>query len=165
MREVFEFLQEVNFDELGGELGRMRKILGELGVGSGCERTKSFDNADTSTYEHGSDGHPSSHNRRDMSFSSGYGIEAVQAVMTYFVHELISRRKGDLEAVWRLMTCGMGLASGIGLDRDPGLWGMPEKIAQRRRSLFWEMFVMDKMKVSWKLVVLSSIHHHPWLNL
>ena len=34
------------------------------------------------------------------------------------------------------------------LDRDPAHWNMDSKYIQRRRLVFWEIFSIDKWKVS-----------------
>lgn len=33
------------------------------------------------------------------------------------------------------------------IDWDPSSWNMPEKHAERRRSVFWELYTLDKWKV------------------
>ncbi len=33
-------------------------------------------------------------------------------------------------------------------DRDPANWKLDEKLIQRRRQVFWELFVIDKWKVA-----------------
>ena len=35
----------------------------------------------------------------------------------------------------------------MGLDRDSTRWGLPDKIVQRRRVLFWDLFVADAWHV------------------
>lgn len=35
----------------------------------------------------------------------------------------------------------------MGLDRDSVRWGLPDKIVQRRRILFWDLFVADAWHV------------------
>lgn len=42
-------------------------------------------------------------------------------------------------------------------DRDPASWKLDEKLIQRRRQVFWELFVVDKWKVSSSFVPPTKI--------
>ncbi|KAK7461295.1 hypothetical protein VKT23_008474 [Stygiomarasmius scandens] len=59
------------------------------------------------------------------------------------------RRKGDdtseasMEMTWSLITMAAHLSQTIGLHRDSARWGLSPKMVQRRRVLFWDLFVAD----------------------
>ncbi|KAF7986095.1 hypothetical protein HWV62_41513 [Athelia sp. TMB] len=50
---------------------------------------------------------------------------------------------GGMEPVWGVLGVARGVAQSIGLHRDPARWGLPARAVQRRRALFWELFVVD----------------------
>ena len=43
------------------------------------------------------------------------------------------------------------------VDRDSAAWKLEEKIVQRRRNLFWEMYIFEMMHVSANVPLLYSI--------
>ncbi|GLB39771.1 putative fungal specific transcription factor [Lyophyllum shimeji] len=48
-----------------------------------------------------------------------------------------------IELTWGLVSLASHLAQTIGLHRDCARWGLSPKTAQRRRMLFWDLFVAD----------------------
>ncbi|KAJ3725495.1 fungal-specific transcription factor domain-containing protein, partial [Lentinula raphanica] len=49
----------------------------------------------------------------------------------------------SMEMTWSLITMAAHLSQTIGLHRDSERWGLSPKIVQRRRILFWDLFVAD----------------------
>ncbi|ESK94884.1 hypothetical protein Moror_14051 [Moniliophthora roreri MCA 2997] len=53
--------------------------------------------------------------------------------------------KGEtgMEMTWSLITLASHLSMTIGLHRDSARWGLTPKMVQRRRIVFWDLFVAD----------------------
>ncbi|KAJ7040931.1 fungal-specific transcription factor domain-containing protein [Mycena alexandri] len=49
----------------------------------------------------------------------------------------------SMEMTWSLITLAAHLSQTIGLHRDSARWGLSAKMVQRRRILFWDLFVAD----------------------
>ncbi|KAJ7312995.1 fungal-specific transcription factor domain-containing protein, partial [Mycena albidolilacea] len=49
----------------------------------------------------------------------------------------------SMEMTWSLITLAAHLSQTIGLHRDSERWGLSTKMVQRRRILFWDLFVAD----------------------
>ncbi|TFK21657.1 hypothetical protein FA15DRAFT_672344 [Coprinopsis marcescibilis] len=49
----------------------------------------------------------------------------------------------SMETTWSLITLASHLSLTIGLHRDSARWGLSPKMVQRRRILFWDLFVAD----------------------
>ncbi|KAJ3553139.1 hypothetical protein NP233_g12716 [Leucocoprinus birnbaumii] len=49
----------------------------------------------------------------------------------------------SMELTWSLITLACHLSKIIGLHRDSARWGLTPKMVQRRRILFWDLFVAD----------------------
>ncbi|KAF5316367.1 hypothetical protein D9619_006871 [Psilocybe cf. subviscida] len=49
----------------------------------------------------------------------------------------------SMELTWSLITLAAHLSQTIGLHRDSARWGLSKKMVQRRRILFWDLFVAD----------------------
>ncbi|KAG6841583.1 hypothetical protein C0991_009338 [Blastosporella zonata] len=49
----------------------------------------------------------------------------------------------SMEMTWSLITLAGHLSMTIGLHRDSARWGLTPKMVQRRRILFWDLFVAD----------------------
>ncbi|TFK37314.1 fungal-specific transcription factor domain-containing protein [Crucibulum laeve] len=49
----------------------------------------------------------------------------------------------SMEMTWSLITLASHLSQTIGLHRDSARWGLSAKMVQRRRILFWDLFVAD----------------------
>ncbi|KAK7052073.1 Zn(2)-C6 fungal-type domain-containing protein [Favolaschia claudopus] len=49
----------------------------------------------------------------------------------------------SMEMTWSLITLAAHLSQTIGLHRDSARWGLSPKMVQRRRILFWDLFVAD----------------------
>ncbi|KAA1470033.1 hypothetical protein DENSPDRAFT_928581 [Dentipellis sp. KUC8613] len=72
----------------------------------------------------------------------------------------VSGGESTMETTWSLVALAAHLAQTIGLHRDSARWESSPKIVQRRRMLFWDLFVAD----SWHVrppYILSSIFLFP----
>ncbi|KAJ7848323.1 fungal-specific transcription factor domain-containing protein [Mycena leptocephala] len=49
----------------------------------------------------------------------------------------------SMEMTWSLIALAANLSQTIGLHRDSARWGLSAKMVQRRRILFWDLFVSD----------------------
>ncbi|PPQ72964.1 hypothetical protein CVT24_000166 [Panaeolus cyanescens] len=49
----------------------------------------------------------------------------------------------SMEMTWSLVTLAAHLSQTIGLHRDSARWGLTTKMVERRRILFWDLFVAD----------------------
>ncbi|KAH8113147.1 hypothetical protein DFH11DRAFT_1510936 [Phellopilus nigrolimitatus] len=76
----------------------------------------------------------------------GASTVTVQTVVLLAAYDFCTCRKATPEPAWKMMTFGLSLAASV--NRDPARWGLGQKIIQRRRFLFWELFHMDKWKAS-----------------
>ncbi|EGN96940.1 hypothetical protein SERLA73DRAFT_75787 [Serpula lacrymans var. lacrymans S7.3] len=54
-----------------------------------------------------------------------------------------SSKEASMETTWSLIILAAHLSQTIGLHRDSVKWGLPPKVVQRRRGLFWDIFVAD----------------------
>ncbi|KAJ7934502.1 hypothetical protein B0H13DRAFT_1446213, partial [Mycena leptocephala] len=52
-----------------------------------------------------------------------------------------------MEMTWSLVTLAAHLSQTIGLHRDSARWGLSATMVQRRRILFWDLFVADVWQV------------------
>ncbi|GLB45253.1 putative fungal specific transcription factor [Lyophyllum shimeji] len=57
--------------------------------------------------------------------------------------DLRSGSETSMEMTWSLVTLAAHLSQTIGLHRDSARWGLSPKMVQRRRILFWDLFVAD----------------------
>ncbi|KIJ65371.1 hypothetical protein HYDPIDRAFT_110415 [Hydnomerulius pinastri MD-312] len=55
----------------------------------------------------------------------------------------LSAKETSMETTWSLIILAAHLSQTIGLHRDSVRWGLPDKVVQRRRILFWDLFVAD----------------------
>ncbi|KAF8656078.1 hypothetical protein AX16_002778 [Volvariella volvacea WC 439] len=53
------------------------------------------------------------------------------------------KNETSMEMTWSLITLAAHLSQTIGLHRDSARWGLSPKMVQRRRILFWDLFVAD----------------------
>ncbi|KZP26777.1 hypothetical protein FIBSPDRAFT_781546, partial [Athelia psychrophila] len=74
-------------------------------------------------------------------------VETVQAIlfMAYYCSNSAQRYKRD--SVWILVSLGSKLAQSVSKftapNRDPARWNMDATMAERRRTLFWEIYSAD----------------------
>ncbi|KAL0575282.1 hypothetical protein V5O48_006683 [Marasmius crinis-equi] len=55
----------------------------------------------------------------------------------------LGKGESGMEMTWSLISLCSHLAMTIGLHRDSARWGLTPKMIQRRRILFWDLFVAD----------------------
>ncbi|EPQ56085.1 hypothetical protein GLOTRDRAFT_137935 [Gloeophyllum trabeum ATCC 11539] len=52
-------------------------------------------------------------------------------------------RASRMETTWSLVTLAAHLSHTLGLHRESARWGLPQKIVERRRRAFWDIFTFD----------------------
>ncbi|KAG1747737.1 fungal-specific transcription factor domain-containing protein [Suillus paluster] len=55
----------------------------------------------------------------------------------------LAAKETSMETTWSLLILAAHLSQTIGLHRDSAKWGLPANVVQRRRILFWDLFVAD----------------------
>ncbi|KAG6907208.1 hypothetical protein DXG01_009897 [Tephrocybe rancida] len=74
-------------------------------------------------------------------------IETIQGLHLLSIYNAMSGRdlgsETSMEMTWSLITLAGHLSMTIGLHRDSARWGLTPKMVQRRRILFWDLFVAD----------------------
>ncbi|KAG7093648.1 hypothetical protein E1B28_007310 [Marasmius oreades] len=78
-------------------------------------------------------------------------IVSIQALHLLSIYNALSGDGDDrlgkgetgMEMTWNLLTLTSHLSMSIGLHRDSARWGLSPKMVQRRRVVFWDLFVAD----------------------
>ncbi|TFK48372.1 hypothetical protein OE88DRAFT_518683 [Heliocybe sulcata] len=72
-------------------------------------------------------------------------LVTVQAVHLMSIYNAMSPDGRDtrMETTWQLVALGARLALSIGLHKDSARWGLPYRMVQRRRFIFWDLFLAD----------------------
>ncbi|KZT69218.1 hypothetical protein DAEQUDRAFT_669927 [Daedalea quercina L-15889] len=70
-------------------------------------------------------------------------IETVQAVTLMAAYHSLCTLRYSVESAWTLASLATKLAQSVRLYRDSKQWKMDEKSVERRRNLFWEIFVFE----------------------
>ncbi|KAF8172439.1 fungal-specific transcription factor domain-containing protein [Pholiota molesta] len=74
-------------------------------------------------------------------------IVTIQALHLMSIYNAMSgsdlKSETSMEMTWSLITLASHLSQTIGLHRDSVHWGLSAKMVQRRRILFWDLFVAD----------------------
>lgn len=74
-------------------------------------------------------------------------IVTIQALHLLSIYNAMSgsdlNSETSMEMTWSLVTLAAHLSQTIGLHRDSARWGLSPKMVQRRRILFWDLFVAD----------------------
>ncbi len=55
-----------------------------------------------------------------------------------------AKRADSGEDIWNLSGKMMGIATALGLHRDPERWGMPPEVAARRRWAWWNVLSFER---------------------
>ncbi|KAH8109667.1 hypothetical protein DFH11DRAFT_913070 [Phellopilus nigrolimitatus] len=83
----------------------------------------------------------------DGLFHIGASLSGTQAIILLGLYEVYAAHSEGFdtaqEAAWKLISLGLTLASSIGLHRDPVPWKLGPDMVQRRRSTFWEIYLID----------------------
>ncbi|KIK61336.1 hypothetical protein GYMLUDRAFT_42922 [Collybiopsis luxurians FD-317 M1] len=70
-------------------------------------------------------------------------VATVQTLSLMGIFEGMRSGENSIESTWALMGMATKLAQSIGLHRDCARWGLPPGEVQKRRALFWELFITD----------------------
>ncbi|TFK67651.1 hypothetical protein BDN72DRAFT_90025 [Pluteus cervinus] len=70
-------------------------------------------------------------------------VSTVQALSLMAIYEGLAGGENSIEGTWALMGLATKLAQSVGLHRDCARWGLPPAEVQKRRALFWELFITD----------------------
>ncbi|KAF9078402.1 hypothetical protein BDP27DRAFT_1309531 [Rhodocollybia butyracea] len=69
-------------------------------------------------------------------------VATVQTLSLMGIYEGMRSGENSIESTWALMGMATKLAQS-GLDRDCARWNLPPVEVQKRRALFWELFITD----------------------
>ncbi|KAF5348854.1 hypothetical protein D9756_009706 [Leucocoprinus leucothites] len=70
-------------------------------------------------------------------------VSTVQTLSLIAIYEGICSRDGSVERTWGVWGVAVKLAQSIGLHRDCARWKLSPAEVQKRRALFWELFITD----------------------
>ncbi|TDL27742.1 hypothetical protein BD410DRAFT_327726 [Rickenella mellea] len=70
-------------------------------------------------------------------------VTTVQTLALMAIYQGMALKENSVESTWALMGLATKLAQTIGLHRDSARWKLEPKEVQKRRSLFWELFITD----------------------
>ncbi|TRM66904.1 fungal-specific transcription factor domain-containing protein [Schizophyllum amplum] len=70
-------------------------------------------------------------------------ISTVQTLAMMGIYEGLRNKDNGIEATWMLMGMACKMAQSIGLHRDSARFKLPPGEVQKRRALFWELFITD----------------------
>ncbi|KAI0730863.1 fungal-specific transcription factor domain-containing protein [Earliella scabrosa] len=71
------------------------------------------------------------------------GIETVQATLLMGQYHSLCTVRYSLESAWRIFSLAAKLAQSV--NRDSAQWKLSDKEVQRRRNLFWELFIVETL--------------------
>ncbi|KAK7062843.1 deoxycytidyl transferase [Paramarasmius palmivorus] len=70
-------------------------------------------------------------------------VATVQTLSLMAIYEGLRSGENSIESTWALMGMATKLAQSIGLHRDCARWKLTPAEVQKRRALFWELFITD----------------------
>lgn len=70
-------------------------------------------------------------------------VATVQTLSLMAIYEGLCSGENSIESTWTLMGLATKLAQSIGLHRDSARWKLSPAEVQKRRALFWELFITD----------------------
>ncbi|KAG2007078.1 fungal specific transcription factor domain-containing protein, variant 3 [Coprinopsis cinerea AmutBmut pab1-1] len=70
-------------------------------------------------------------------------VSTVQTLSLMAIYEGLCSKENSIESTWALFGMATKLAQSIGLHRDCARWKLPPAEVQKRRALFWELFITD----------------------
>ncbi|KAF5313331.1 hypothetical protein D9611_008642 [Ephemerocybe angulata] len=70
-------------------------------------------------------------------------VATVQTLSLMSIYEGICGKENSIESTWALFGIATKLAQSIGLHRDCARWKLSPGEVQKRRALFWELFITD----------------------
>ncbi|KAL5507235.1 hypothetical protein ACEPAH_6691 [Sanghuangporus vaninii] len=77
------------------------------------------------------------------SIMHGASLTGVQTLYLLGAYDIYTGQKKSQEDSWKMATLGSCMAASIGLHRDPSRWGFDAKMIERRRRVFWEIYIID----------------------
>ncbi|OJT03642.1 hypothetical protein TRAPUB_5670 [Trametes pubescens] len=80
-------------------------------------------------------------------------VTTVQALSLMGIYQGMVADEHSIETTWALMGLSSKLAQSIGLHRDSARWKLSASEVQKRRSLFWELFITD----SWQALATGRL--------
>ncbi|KZT25300.1 hypothetical protein NEOLEDRAFT_1114509 [Neolentinus lepideus HHB14362 ss-1] len=83
-------------------------------------------------------------------------LVTVQAIHLMSIYNAMSPHGTDtsMETTWQLVTIGARLA--LSVNKDSARWGLPYRLVQRRRFIFWDLFLAD----GWQASLLAPLSTH-----
>ncbi|KAJ6618757.1 fungal-specific transcription factor domain-containing protein [Mycena sp. CBHHK59/15] len=70
-------------------------------------------------------------------------VATVQTLALMAIYEGLCAGENSIESTWAIFGLSTKLAQSIGLHRDCARWGLKPAEVQKRRALFWELFITD----------------------
>ncbi|KAJ7177879.1 fungal-specific transcription factor domain-containing protein [Mycena filopes] len=70
-------------------------------------------------------------------------VATVQTLALMAIYEGLCAGENSIESTWAIFGLSTKLAQSIGLHRDCARWGLKAPEVQKRRALFWELFITD----------------------
>ncbi|KAJ7777955.1 fungal-specific transcription factor domain-containing protein [Mycena maculata] len=70
-------------------------------------------------------------------------VATVQTLALMAIFEGLCAGENSIESTWAIFGLSTKLAQSIGLHRDCARWGLKPPEVQKRRALFWELFITD----------------------
>ncbi|KAG5652402.1 hypothetical protein H0H81_005096 [Sphagnurus paluster] len=70
-------------------------------------------------------------------------VATVQTLALMAIYEGLAGGENAIEGTWAIMGLCTKLAQSVGLHRDCARWKLPPAEVQKRRALFWELFITD----------------------
>ncbi|KAJ7057156.1 fungal-specific transcription factor domain-containing protein [Mycena amicta] len=70
-------------------------------------------------------------------------VATVQTLALMAIYEGLRAGENSIESTWAIFGLSTKLAQSIGLHRDCARWGLKPAEVQKRRALFWELFITD----------------------
>ncbi|KAI0059946.1 hypothetical protein BV25DRAFT_1889043 [Artomyces pyxidatus] len=84
-------------------------------------------------------------------------VSTVQALSLMGIYQGLVANEHSIEATWALMGLATKLAQSIGLHRDCARWKLSPAEVQKRRALFWELFITD----CWQSLATGRLSTYP----
>ncbi|KAF7366478.1 Fungal-trans domain-containing protein [Mycena sanguinolenta] len=70
-------------------------------------------------------------------------VATIQTLALMGIYEGLCAGENSIESTWAIFGLSTKLAQSIGLHRDCARWGLKPAEVQKRRALFWELFITD----------------------
>ncbi|KAL5507234.1 hypothetical protein ACEPAH_6690 [Sanghuangporus vaninii] len=79
------------------------------------------------------------------SIMHGASLTGVQTLYLLGAYDIYTGQKKSQEDSWKMATLGSCMAASClyAVDRDPSRWGFDAKMIERRRRVFWEIYLID----------------------